>query len=88
MAGFWGARKQEREQRAAEDAELGRRADAALVEIDERLRTTEDELVFAEIELGTEPTQSLREALNAVRSHMGEAFQLDQLNHDHIPDTP
>jgi len=88
MAGFWGARKQEREQRAAEDAELGRRADAALVEIDERLRTTEDELVFAEIELGTEPTQSLREALNAVRSHMGEAFQLNQLNHDHIPDTP
>ena len=34
MAGVWGARKQEREQRAAEDAELGRRADAALVEIE------------------------------------------------------
>jgi len=88
MAGFWGARKQEREQRAAADAELGRRADAALVAIDERLRTTEDELVFAEIELGHDATSGLREALTAVRSHMGEAFQLNQLNHDHIPDTP
>jgi hypothetical protein len=63
MAGFWGARKQEREQRAAQDAELGRRADAALVADRRAAAHTEDELVFAEIELGTEPTQSLREAL-------------------------
>lgn len=88
MAGFWGTRKKEREQLAAQDAELGRRADAALVAADERLRTTTDELTFAEIELGTDATRDLREALTAVRTHLREAFQLNQLNHDEIPDTP
>lgn len=87
MAGFWGDRKKEREQRAAEDAELGRRADAALVTVDERVRTTADELTFAELELGMDATQPLRDAVAAVRQHLGEAFQLNQLNHDHIPDT-
>ncbi|GAA3038786.1 hypothetical protein [Microbacterium dextranolyticum] len=88
MAGFWGSRKQERTQRAHEDAELGRRADAALVAVDERLRTTGDELMFAELELGRDATRDLRDALDAVRTHLGEAFQLNQLNHDEIPDTP
>ncbi|PZU46416.1 MAG: hypothetical protein DI566_07965 [Microbacterium sp.] len=87
MAGFWGDRKKEREQRTAQDAELGRRADAALVTVDERVRTTSDELTFAELELGAEATRPLREAVDAVRQHLGEAFQLNQLNHDHIPDT-
>ncbi len=88
MAGFWGARKKEREQVAAQDSELGRRADAALVAADERVRTTVDELTFAEIELGRDATRELREALSAVTQHLGEAFQLNQLNHDEIPDTP
>lgn len=88
MAGFWGARKKEREQLVVQDAELGRRADAALVAADERARTTIDELAFAEIELGREATRDLREAVAAVRHHLGEAFQLNQLTHDHIPDTP
>ena len=88
MAGFWGARKKEREQLAAQDAEFGRRADAALVAADERLRTTQDELAFAEIELGADATRDLRDALTAVRTHLREAFQLNQLNHDEIPDTP
>ena len=64
MAGFWGARKQERAQREAADAELGRRADAALVAADERLRTTADELLFAELELGRDATRDLRDALD------------------------
>jgi len=88
MAGFWGARKKEREQLAAQDAELGRRADAALVTTDERIRTTTDELMFAELELGRDATRELRDAVAAVRAHLGEAFQLNQLNHDEIPDTP
>lgn len=87
MAGIWGNRKKERAELAAQDAELGRRADAALVAADERLRSTADELTFAEIELGTEPTADLRAALTSVRQHLGEAFQLNQLNHDEIPDT-
>jgi hypothetical protein len=87
MAGFWGARKQEREQLAAQDAELGRRADAALVADRRAAAHAEDELAFAEIELGTEPTRPPRRA-HGRPQHMGEAFQLNQLNHDDIPDTP
>ncbi|MFF2633910.1 hypothetical protein ACFVR6_13600 [Microbacterium sp. NPDC058021] len=87
MAGFWGKRKREQLELQEQDADLARRAGAALVATDERLRVTTDELVFADAELGTEATQELREALTAVRHHLGEAFHLNQLNHDDIPDT-
>ena len=89
MAGFWGKRKRE-EQSAldAQDAELARRAGRALVEADERIRVTADELDFANAELGEGATKDLREALDAVRHHLAEAFHLNQLNHDEIPDTP
>jgi hypothetical protein len=87
MAGFWGTRKREREEQAAQDADLARRARAMLVSTDERIRLTTDELAFAEAELGTEPTNDLREALASVRTHLAEAFHLHQLNHDDIPDT-
>ncbi|MDR5700206.1 hypothetical protein [Agromyces aerolatus] len=88
MAGFWGKRRREQEQQVqAQDADLAQRARAALVAADERIRVTSDELVFAEAELGPEATTGLAEALTAVRTHMGEAFRLHQLNHDEIPDT-
>src|SRR5918994_4020434 len=89
MAGLWGKRKRE-EQAAvdAEDADLARRARTALVRVDERIRSTNDELAFAVAELGEGPTRDLREALKAVTHHLGEAFTLNQLNHDEIPDTP
>jgi hypothetical protein len=87
MAGFWGRRARENEAVAARDSELARRADRALVAADERIRLTGDELAFAEAELGAGPTAELREALSAVRLHLGEAFHLNQLNHDEIPDT-
>lgn len=87
MAGIWGRRKREQEELQASIAELGRRADSALVAADERIRTTADELTYAEIELGRDATSDLRAAVSAVRQHLGEAFQLNQLNHDEIPDT-
>ncbi|MCV0333201.1 hypothetical protein ACIPJ1_04655 [Microbacterium maritypicum] len=87
MAGFWGRRKREQEELAAQDADLARRAEQALVSADERIRTTSDELSFAEAELGESLTADLRTALAAVRTHLREAFQLHQLNHDEIPDT-
>lgn len=86
MAGFWGKRK--REEQDAQDADLARRAGRALVEADERIRVTTDELAFAEAELGPGATKELRDALEAVRTHLGEAFHLNQLNFDEIPDTP
>ena len=87
MAGFWGRRKREQEELAAQDADLARRAEQALVAADERIRTTSDELVFAEAELGESLTSDLKAALLSVRTHLREAFQLHQLNHDEIPDT-
>lgn len=86
MAGFWGKRK--REEQDAADADLARRAELALVAADERVRLTTDEVSFAVAELGEGATADLREALEAVRTHLREAFELHQLNHDHIPDTP
>lgn len=86
MAGFWGRRK--REEQDAADADLARRAELALVAADERVRLTSDELAFAVAELGDGPTADLADALSAVRTHLREAFELHQLNHDHIPDTP
>lgn len=87
MAGFWGKRKREQEELTAQDADLARRAQQALVAADERIRLTTDELVFADAELGAGPTAAVREALDAVRTHLQEAFHLHQLNHDEIPDT-
>ncbi|MFJ4044849.1 hypothetical protein ACIPV2_03770 [Microbacterium sp. NPDC089987] len=87
MAGFWGRRRREEEALAAQDADLARRAEQALVAADERIRTTSDELAFAQAELGDSLTADLGNALRSVRTHLGEAFQLHQLNHDEIPDT-
>jgi hypothetical protein len=88
MAGIWGRRKREQEALAAQDADLARRAEQALVSADERIRSTSDELAFAEAELGESLTGDLKKALAAVRTHLREAFQMHQLNHDEIPDTP
>ncbi len=49
MAGFWGKRKREEQEALdAQDADLDRRAQTALVAADERIRLTTDELTFAE----------------------------------------
>jgi exonuclease VII small subunit len=89
MAGFWGRRRREEQERQdAADNDLARRARTALVTADERIRATGDEVAFAVAELGEGPTKDLREGLDAVKSHMSEAFHLHQLNHDEIPDTP
>ncbi|MBT2517681.1 hypothetical protein J7E29_09575 [Streptomyces sp. ISL-90] len=87
MAGFWGKRQRDQQELQAQDADLAKRAGTALVAADERIRVTADELVFAEAELGPDATKGLGEALAAVRKHLREAFRLNQLNHDEIPDT-
>lgn len=90
MAGFWGKRQRDQhhlQEQQAQDADLAKWAGTALVAADERIRVTADELVFAEGELGPDVTAELRVALAAVRQNLGEAFRLNQLNHDEIPDT-
>ena len=87
MAGFWGRRRREQEAQQAQDADLARNAQQSLVAADERIRTAADELAFAQAELGESLTADLHAALTSVRTHLREAFQLHQLNHDEIPDT-
>ena len=85
---FWGRTRKEVQQQEEQDRDLAQRASRALVGADERLRLTSDELGFAVAELGDAATANLREAVDSVRTHLGEAFRLHQLNTDHIPDTP
>ncbi|PWD49371.1 hypothetical protein C8046_00155 [Serinibacter arcticus] len=87
---FWGRtrKNQQQDELDSQDAVLAQRAGRALVEADERLRLTTDELGFAVAELGEAATADLRDAVESVRTHLGEAFRLHQLNTDHIPDTP
>ena len=85
---FWGKRRREEQERQeAADQVLAIKAQKALVATDERIRTTRDELAFAQAELGDNATKDLRDGLDAVAKHMREAFELHQLNHDDIPDT-
>ena len=89
MAGLWGKRKREAQAaQDAADADLARRAGSGLVTVDERIRSTTDELEFARMELGNDSVKELVDGLEAVRTHLREAYQLNQLNHDEIPDTP
>ncbi|MEV8337591.1 hypothetical protein [Leucobacter sp. NPDC077196] len=86
---FWGRRDRESQERQdASDAQQSQRARSAIVAADERIRATGDELAFATAELGEDATAELKVGLDSVREHLSEAFQLHQLNHDHIPDTP
>ncbi|WP_157002077.1 hypothetical protein [Agromyces laixinhei] len=66
----------------AHDADLAKRAGAALVAADERMRLTTDELGFAEAELGSGATAQSSETLAAVRRQLNAAFRLNRLNHD------
>ncbi|WP_157008224.1 hypothetical protein [Agromyces laixinhei] len=66
----------------AHDADLAKRAGAALVAADERMRLTADELGFAEAELGSGATAQSSETLATVRRQLNAAFRLNRLNHD------
>ena len=56
--------------------ELATRADTALVEVDDELRTSERELALATGQYGAEATASFAAALEAARQQVAEAFRL------------
>ncbi|WP_418276883.1 hypothetical protein ACNHYB_02940 [Isoptericola jiangsuensis] len=66
---------------------LATQAGSALVRADERTRLAEDELAFAEAELGTDGVADLVGHQRRAREQVREAFHLNQLLHDHVPDT-
>ena len=75
------------QQAAAQLAELERAAGVALVRADERLRLADDEVGFAVAEFGEAAVTDFRAALQRARQRLSEAFHLNQLLSDHVPDT-
>lgn len=67
--------------------ELRREAGSALVQADDALKTSEEELGFAVASYGEEATAGFRTALEAAKAKMSEAFALQQQLDDAEPDT-
>ncbi|SKC39074.1 TLP18.3, Psb32 and MOLO-1 founding protein of phosphatase [Krasilnikoviella flava] len=66
--------------------ELERRVGTALVEIDDALRTSEQELGFAQAEFGLGATQDFSAALEAAKADVAQAFHLRQELDDDVPE--
>ncbi len=71
--------------RGPASAELGVRADRALVETDDALRTSDQELAFAVARFGDRPAAALTAAVRAARTELAAAFRLRQQLLDDVP---
>ncbi|ASE10841.1 TPM domain-containing protein [Kocuria rhizophila] len=67
--------------------ELHRQAGSALVEADNAIQHSEQELAFAQLQYGTEQTRPFEEAIERAKEHMRASFELQQKLEDDIPDT-
>jgi len=68
-------------------ASLNTRASAALVAIDDAVKTSEQELGFAEAQFGREATATFRTALAAAKIPVARAFTIRQQLDDAFPET-
>ncbi|WP_326947593.1 TPM domain-containing protein [Arthrobacter sp. RIT-PI-e] len=67
--------------------ELRTRAGSLLVAADDAIKSSEQELGFAEAQYGSGAITTFAEDIAAARKHMSESFKLQQQLDDHIPDT-
>ncbi|HKU11955.1 MAG TPA: TPM domain-containing protein [Sinomonas sp.] len=67
--------------------ELRRQAGALLVRADDSIKSSEQELGFAEASYGTDAVGNFTKALQEAKAHLSESFKLQQQLDDHIPDT-
>lgn len=81
------ATKADREQRAA-TADLEKRAGTALVQLDDALKTSEQELGFAQAQFGEQATTDFVTALASAKQVASQAFALRQKLDDAEPETP
>ena len=68
-------------------AELDQTASRRLVQVDDALTTSEQELGFAEAQFGAAPTEGFRTALTRAKELVGEAFRLRRELDDENPET-
>jgi len=66
--------------------DLGTRAGKLLVDVDDAIQSSEQELGFAEAEFGSEAIKEYNDVLNAAKKDVAEAFQLQQSVFDAIPE--
>lgn len=72
---------------AVPTAELRQQAASALIETDDAIRTSEQELGFATAQFGDEATGDFAEALKGAKEKLSQAFALQQQLDDDVPDT-
>lgn len=81
-------RRQRRRSTAAADlADLEQRSGSALVGSDDAIRTSEQELAFAEVEFGLQDTLEFQAALTESRALVTQAFALRQRLDDDVPES-
>ncbi len=67
--------------------ELRRRSGSLIIEADDAIKSSEQELGFAEAQYGDAAVGNFTKALAEAKAHMSESFKLQQQLDDHIPDT-
>lgn len=67
--------------------ELRRKSGSLLIEADDAIKSSEQELGFAEAQYGEAAVGNFTKALHEAKAHMTESFKLQQQLDDHIPDT-
>lgn len=67
--------------------DLRKRAGSLLIAADDAIKSSEQELGFAEAQYGAPAIATFAEDIAAAKRHMGESFKLQQQLDDHIPDT-
>lgn len=80
-------RGQQRAGEAAELADVEQRSGSALVRSDDAIRTSEQELAFAEAEFGLQDTVEFQAALTESRGLLTQAFALRQRLDDDVPES-
>ncbi|WIB58870.1 TPM domain-containing protein [Curtobacterium sp. MCLR17_007] len=69
-------------------ADLERTAGAALVTIDDELRTAEQEVGFAAAQFGTDAAEPFAKTVDAAKKNVRTAFTYQQQLDDEVPDSP
>lgn len=72
---------------AQSTAELDQTASRRLVQVDDALTTSEQELGFAEAQFGTAPTEGFRSALTQAKALVADAFRVRRELDDENPET-
>ncbi|WP_171906472.1 TPM domain-containing protein [Arthrobacter sp. SW1] len=67
--------------------ELRRKSGSLLIEADDAIKSSEQELGFAQAQYGDSAVGNFTKALQEAKGHMTESFKLQQQLDDHIPDT-